>query len=127
GWPRVSRPDRHPPADGGAALGEPVKDAGLAPDAVALRSQPLRPISAMGRLRQDGTDTDDHGSPGQTPAHSPGHCRLLMGLHDDTMRQPTLTIAGVVCRAPGTTCLPTGTSRLPRGMSGAALAPRIAG
>src|SRR5262249_16444623 len=40
----VAAADGCPPADFGAVFGEALEDAVLAPDAVALRAEPLRPI-----------------------------------------------------------------------------------
>src|SRR5262249_5155797 len=42
-----------PPEDGGAAGRELVEDPRLAPDAVALRAEPLRPIVGQGARRYD--------------------------------------------------------------------------
>src|SRR5262249_43518127 len=50
----VARADRLPPADCQPALGELLEDAFLAPDRVALRAEPLRPVVAARGKRGEG-------------------------------------------------------------------------
>src|SRR5262249_5410423 len=52
GGPRIAGPDGSPPAPDRAAVGEFVEDSALAPDAVTLGAEPLRPVVSPRRRGQ---------------------------------------------------------------------------